>query len=38
MGDFELNEMLATQRALQDKYKDKRKQISPETGKINYSR
>ena len=33
MADFGLNEMLAMQRELQDKYKDKWEQISPETGK-----
>lgn len=33
MEDFGLNEMLAMQRELQDKYKDKWEPISPETGK-----
>mgnify|MGYP001852724873 FL=1 len=33
MADFGLNEMLAMQRDLQDKYKDKWEPISPETGK-----
>ena len=33
MADFGLNEMLAMQKELQDKYKDKWEQISPETGK-----
>ena len=33
MADFGLNEMLAMQRELQDKYKDKWEPISPETGK-----
>lgn len=33
MEDFGLNEMLAMQRDLQDKYKDKWEPISPETGK-----
>jgi len=31
--DFSLNEMLDMQKRLQDKYKDKWEQISPETGK-----
>lgn len=33
MADFGLNEMLAMQKELQDKYKDKWEPISPETGK-----
>ena len=33
MPDFSLNEMLDMQKMLQDKYKDKWEQISPETGK-----
>ena len=33
MSDFGVNEMLAMQRALQDKYKDKWEGISPEVGK-----
>ena len=33
MVDFGINEMLAMQKELQDKYKDKWEQISPETGK-----
>ena len=33
MPDFSLNEMLDMQKRLQDKYKDKWEQISPETGK-----
>ena len=33
MEDFGLNEMLAMQGELQDKYKDKWEPISPETGK-----
>ena len=32
MADFGLNEMLTMQRELQDKYKDKWEQISPEAG------
>lgn len=32
MVDFGINEMLAMQRELQDKYKDKWEQISPEVG------
>lgn len=32
MTDFGFNEMLAMQRELQDKYKDKWEQISPEVG------
>lgn len=32
MVDFGINEMLAMQKELQDKYKDKWKQISPEVG------
>ena len=33
MEDFGLNEMLAMQTKLQDKYKDKWESLSPETGK-----
>ena len=33
MEDFGINEMLAMQRVLQDKYKDKWERISPEAGK-----
>ena len=33
MNDFGLNEMQEMQKRLQDKYKDKWEQISPETGK-----
>ncbi|MGN0387943.1 MAG: hypothetical protein ACI4ER_03945 [Suilimivivens sp.] len=33
MNDFGLNEMQQMQKRLQDKYKDKWEQISPETGK-----
>ena len=33
MPDFGINEMLDMQKRLQDKYKDKWEQISPETGK-----
>ena len=33
MDGFTIGEMLAMQRQLQDKYKDKWEQISPETGK-----
>ena len=33
MSDFSINEMLAMQQALQEKYKDKWESISPEAGK-----
>ena len=33
MGDFTINEMLAMQQALQEKYKDKWEAIGPEAGK-----
>ena len=33
MPDFSINEMLDMQKRLQDRYKDKWEQISPETGK-----
>lgn len=33
MSDFSINEMLYMQKRLQDKYKDKWEQISPEAGK-----
>ena len=33
MEDFSINEMLEMQRALQEQYKDKWEEISPETGK-----
>lgn len=33
MADFSINEMQEMQKALQDKYKDKWEEISPETGK-----
>lgn len=33
MNDFSINEMLEMQKALQEKYKDKWKPISPERGK-----
>lgn len=36
MEDFSVNNMLEMQRALQEKYKNKWEEISPEAGNISY--